>query len=450
MTYAERLENVAVLGAAGKMGSGIVLLAAMEMADLSLEPGNESMAFSLQAVDISPQALSGLLKYLRSQVRRSAEQKTSWLRQAYEKRQDLIENRDIINQYVEDVLALVRPATGIEAAYQSSLVFEAIGENPDLKVKLLSRINSNNSRPAWFFTNTSSIPISELNGQANLGGRLVGFHFYNPPAVQKLVELIAAESTLPELLNFAGQFAKKLRKTVVPSRDVAGFIGNGHFMRDALYAVSEVERLAGNFGLVKAIYMVNKVSQDFLIRPMGIFQLIDYVGLDVCQCILGVMNKRLPGGRLQSPLVDKLISQGVAGGQYADGSQKDGFLKYEKGRPAGVYDPDRRAYAPFSEITEPCQQALGPLPDQAKPWKIVIQHPDKTHVLRIYFQQLREMKTLGADLARRYGRKSKAIGLELVGGKVADREEDVNTVLLTGFFHAYGPINDYFEEESRS
>ena len=447
MNYAERLEHVTVLGAAGKMGSGIVLLAAMEMADLSLEPGNESLAFSLQAVDISQKALSGLLIYLRSQVRRSAEQKAAWLRKAYEKREDLIENRDVINQYVEDVLAIVRPATEIEASYHSTLVFEAISENPDLKIKLLSRINSNNSRKAWFFTNTSSIPISELNGRANLDGRLIGFHFYNPPAVQKLVELISAESTLPDLADFAKQFAKKLRKTVVPSHDVAGFIGNGHFMRDALYAVSEVERLAGEFGLVKAIYMVNKVSQDYLIRPMGIFQLIDYVGLDVCQCILGVMNERFPGGRLHSVLIDRLISQAVAGGQYAEGSQKDGFLKYEKGRPNGVYDPDQRIYAPFSEIAEPCQKALGALPDQAKPWKGVIQHPDKTNYLRGYFRQLKEMNTLGADLAERYGRNSKKIGLGLVNEKVADRDEDVNTVLLTGFFHAYGPINDYFEEE---
>ena len=72
MNYAERLENVAVLGAAGKMGSGIVLLTAMEMADLSLEPGNESLTFSLRAVDISQKALSGLLKYLRAQVQRAA------------------------------------------------------------------------------------------------------------------------------------------------------------------------------------------------------------------------------------------------------------------------------------------------------------------------------------------------------------------------------------------
>jgi hypothetical protein len=55
------------------------------------------------------------------------------------------------------------------------------------------------------------------------------------------------------------------------------------------------------------------------------------------------------------------------------------------------------------------------------------------------------MKTLGAELAGRYGKRSKQIGLKLVADKVANSEEDVNNVLLTGFYHAYGPINNYFE-----
>ena len=281
MSYADRLEKVAVLGAAGKMGSGIVLLTAMEMADLSLEPGNESRSFALRAVDVSDEALAGLLKYLRSQVLRAAEKKAVWLRKAYQKREDLVENEEIIRQYVEDVLSVVRPTTRIESAGDSRLVFEAVNENPELKVKLYSGIVSRGGGDAWFLTNTSSIPISELNRKANLGGRIIGFHFYNPPAVQRLVEVIRAETTLPELAEFAAEFAKKLRKTVVPSRDVAGFIGNGHFMRDALHGIAEVERLAPEHGFVDAVYMVNKVSQDFLIRPMGIFQLVDSVGLDV-------------------------------------------------------------------------------------------------------------------------------------------------------------------------
>ena len=444
MNYVDRLENVTVLGAAGKMGSGIVLLTAIEMADLSLDSANKDRGFALHAVDISEKALSGLMKYLRDQVRRSAEKKTLWLRSIYAVRADLIENEDVIGQYIEDVLGIVRPTTRVEAAYGAGVVFEAINENLDLKVKLLGEIRSHHSGDPWFLTNTSSIPIRELDEKAGLGGRIIGFHFYNPPAVQKLVELIRAETTVPELAGFAGQYAKKLRKTVVPSRDVVGFIGNGHFMRDALYAISEVERLSKDFGFAESVYMVNKVSQDFLIRPMGIFQLADYVGLDVCQSILRVMNERLAGGVPRSPLVDRLVALGITGGQQADGSQKDGLLKYEKGRPWGVFDPDKKAYVSFTDIAPRCDERLGAPPSAAKPWKSVIQMPDRGGYLEGYFRELAAMKTLGADLARSYGRKSKEIGLGLVKEGVAEREEDVNTVLLTGFYHAYGPVNAYF------
>jgi 3-hydroxyacyl-CoA dehydrogenase len=446
MNYAERLEKVAVLGAAGKMGSGIVLLTALEMADLSLEPGNRSRDFALHAVDISETALSGLLRYLRGQVRRAAEKKTVWLRSAYADRADLVENEEIIGQYIEDVLAVVRPTTRLEAAYGASLVFEAASENPDLKVRLLGQVRSQNTRDAWFLTNTSSIPIHELDEKAGLGGRLIGFHFYNPPAVQKLVEVIRAKSTLPELADFAAQYAKKLRKTVVPSNDVAGFIGNGHFMRDALHGIAEVERLAPEFGFVDAVYTVNKVSQDFLIRPMGIFQLVDYVGLDICQSILKVMNDRSAGSGLRSPLLDRMIALGVMGGQFADGSQKDGFLKYEKGRPTGVYDPEAKAYIPFAGIAPRCDERLGPLPASGKPWKGVIQIADRPGYLQGYFRDLLGMNTLGAALAKRYGRKAKEAGLELVRDGVAQKDEDVNSVMLTGFYHAYGPVNAYFDK----
>ena len=166
------------------------------------------------------------------------------LRKVYENREDLIENSEIINQYVFDVLHIVRGVTTLESAYQSNLIFEAASEDLKLKVKLFSQINKNNSKKPWFLTNTSSIPISELDKKAGLEGRIIGFHFYNPPAVQKLVEIIKAETTLPELAEFATEYAKNLKKVVVPSNDYAGFIGNGHFMRDAIYGMKEAQRLA--------------------------------------------------------------------------------------------------------------------------------------------------------------------------------------------------------------
>lgn len=445
MNYAERLENVTVLGAAGKMGSGILLLTAIEMADLKLKPENKDRQFVLNAVDVSHEALGGVMQFLKAQAQRAAEKKTVLLRKMYADRADLIENKEIIDQYVFDVLSIVRPTTVLESAYDSSLIFEAIIENPELKVKLLSQINRNSRKQPWFFTNTSSIPIHQLNEEAGLDGRIIGFHFYNPPAVQKLVELIRADATREELVEFARQYAKNLRKTVVPSSDFAGFVGNGHFMRDALHGISEVEGLTKSMSFVEALYMINKVSQEFLIRPMGIFQLVDYVGLDVCQYIMSVMNPHLDDEDLHSDLLDRFIDMGVKGGQYADGSQKDGFLKYEKGRPVGIFDPDKKDYVPIADIQAACDERLGPLPQGAMPWKAVIGSPDKNDILAAFFKELHSMDTLGAELARRYGKRSLEIAQQLVEDNVAKSEEDVNTVLLTGFYHAYGPINEYFK-----
>ncbi|MBT3802847.1 MAG: hypothetical protein HOG05_17000, partial [Bacteroidetes bacterium] len=174
MEYTERLQNVSVLGSAGKMGSGILLLTALEMADLSLKPENKDKTFVLNAIDVSDAGLNGLMKYLQGQFVKAAEKKTVQLREMYADREDLIENYDIINQYVFDVLSMIRPTTKLEVAYNSTLVFEAIIENPALKVKMLSQIDQHNPNKPWFFTNTSSIPITQLDAEAKLGGRTLG------------------------------------------------------------------------------------------------------------------------------------------------------------------------------------------------------------------------------------------------------------------------------------
>ena len=443
MDYAERFQNVTVLGAAGKMGSGILLLTAMEMADLSLRPENRGRQYILYAMDINQKALTGLMAYIRTQVLKAAEKKTVQLRKVYADRRDLIENSEIIEQYIVDVLSIIRPVTTIESAYESNLIFEAASENPVLKVKMFSQINKKNPHKPWFFTNTSSIPIGFLDKKAGLEGRVLGVHFYNPPAVQKLVEVIRAENTLPEVAAFASQYIKNLRKTEVPSHDFAGFIGNGHFMRDALHGMKEATRLARKMPFVEAVYIMNKVSQDYLIRPMGIFQLIDYVGIDVCQYIMKVMNPHVKDERIHSKLLDQFMELGVKGGQNSDGSQKDGFLKYEKGRIAGIYDPEKKAYVPIAEIAAVCDPKLGKAPASLVPWKAAVGNPNKEELFRQYFGELKEMKSFGAKLAKTYAIRSREIGLKLVADKVAFAEKDVNTVLLTGFFHAYGPINDY-------
>lgn len=444
MTYEERLQQVAVLGAAGKMGSGILLLTAVEMADISLKPENKGKTYVLNAIDLSDEGLAGLMDYLREQVLKIAERKTVALRKFYAERADLIENYDIIAQYVNDVLKIVRPTTAMETAYSSNLIFEAVTENKALKVKILKQVDKNNPNKPWFFTNTSSVPIHMIEEEAALKGRILGFHFYNPPAVQKLVELIVTEASLPEMQQFANDFAKALRKVVVPSNDKAGFIGNGHFMRDALYGINLAKNLASDRPLYEAIYMVNKLTQDFLVRPMGIFQLIDYVGIDVVKFIMQVMNPHFKDENLHSDLLDQMLELDVRGGQMSSGAQIDGFLRYEKGAVTAVYDISQKAYIEISSFSGKCDQLLGSLPENYKPWRTAVRLSDKDSHFSAYFDAMKQSGELGAKLAVAYGKNSDAIGRKLVSDGIARNHDDVNTVMLTGFFHAFNPVNNYF------
>jgi len=443
MDYTERLTNVTVLGAAGKMGSGILLLLGMEMADLKLKPGGENRNFVLNAMDISSEALPGLMKYLRSQVLKAAEKKTVLLRQLYANRRDLIENSEVIEAYVNEVLELVRPVTRLEAAYDSHLIFEAVAENTELKTKIFKQIDANNPHHPWFFTNTSSIPIGGLNSDAKLEGRILGFHFYNPPAVQKLVEIITIPENTEEMVEFAEQLASNLRKIVVKSNDVAGFIGNGHFIRDALYGIAEAERLSKDMPLHQAIYAINKIGQDYLMRPMGIFQLIDYVGVDVVRFIMMVMNPYMEEEDLHSDLLDQLYDKGIKGGQNADGSQKNGILQYEKGRAVGVYSLEKEDYIPFSDFAAKTDEWLGLLPSVVMPWKNLVRSTNKNVVVETVFAAYKKCDDPGCKLALDYARRSREIGRQLLETHVATSSDDVNTVLMTGFFHAYGPINEF-------
>ena len=442
MNLDERLENVSVIGAAGKMGSGIAVLIAQEMAKLKVK--NKDKIYRLNLIDVNDAALDGLREFIKAQTTKVAEKSIVSLRSMYEERKDLIENWEIIDAFVDDAFAVVRCGTDLRMAENSRMVFEVIAEDEAIKTKVLRELNEMCGDETFFFTNTSSIPIGVLDEQAGLSGRIIGYHFYNPPIVQRLVEVITAGTTRQELKDIGAELGKRLRKKLIPSNDISGFIGNGHFMRDGLYAISEVERLEPDYSMAGAIYIMNRISQDFLIRPMGIFQLIDYVGVDVFQCILRVMRKHLGDETLQSELIDSLVNNNVLGGQRPNGSQKDGFLKYERNRPVAVYDPEKAQYVPIEEKWgKNLDSKIGPLPAGFSPWRVLLREPNKEDKLLAYFGNLGEAKTLGVQLARAYLARTKEVAQKLVKDGVANSEEDVNSVLTNGFYWLYGPINDY-------
>ncbi len=436
-----RLRNVAVIGAAGKMGSGISLLLAQEMAFGALE--HPEATYVLNLVDINDAALQGLLRYLKDQSRKTAEKQINRLRKLFAPREDLVENGEMVDAFVDEVLLHVRTGRTFDLAKDALLVFEAAIEQEDLKIRIYRELKAICPPEAFFLTNTSSIPLHVIADAAGIEGRIIGYHFYNPPAVQKLVELITPAVCDEELKALCPDLAKRLGKKIVPANDVAGFVGNGHFTRDGLHAGAEVARLAPEFGLAGAVYLVDKVSRDYLLRPMGIFQLIDYVGLDVFQAILRVMDQYMPGQNLHSDLVDRFMAAGIRGGQTSSGAQKDGIFQYDKGRLVAVYDLDQGQYVPFGDWSKALDGRLGAHPAPDLSWKGLQRDPAKEAKLRAYFANWKGASMMGVDLAERFFLASRAAGEHLVATGVASSAADVNNIMMLGFFHLYGPINDY-------
>ena len=442
MNLDELLENVSVIGAAGKMGSGISVLIAQEVAKLKIK--NPDKIYKVNLIDVNKQGVEGLRKYIKAQTIKVAEKSIVSLRHTYKSREDIVENWEVIDAFVDETLGVLNFGTDFELAKNSKIVFEAIIENEELKIKILKELKAICPEDTLFFTNTSSIPIRFLDKGAGLEGRIIGYHFYNPPVVQKLLELISSDETDKEFKDMANELGKRLGKKLVLSNDIAGFIGNGHFIRDGLYAISEVNRLKEKHPFPGAIYIINRISQDFLIRPMGIFQLIDYVGIDVFQCILRVMNKHLyVEVPLHSELIDKLMEKNIRGGQRADGSQKDGFLKYERNRPVGIYDVDKSEYVIIESFKDKLDSQIGNPPVGFSPWRKLVREPNKAGMLSTYFGNLRNGDGFGIELAKNYLARSKEIGERLVKDGVASSASDVSDVLINGFFWLYGPINDY-------
>ncbi|MCK4584295.1 3-hydroxyacyl-CoA dehydrogenase family protein, partial [candidate division WOR-3 bacterium] len=168
MEFDKRLENVAVIGAAGKMGSGIAALIGQEMAKLKLKPENKNKIFRLNLIDVSESALDGLRRYLRTISTKASEKSIVMLRDVYKDRADLIENWQVINEFTNEILSVMQFGTSINMAKDAKIVFEAIVEDKEIKIKVYRELNDLCSDETFYLTNTSSIPITILDEQAGL------------------------------------------------------------------------------------------------------------------------------------------------------------------------------------------------------------------------------------------------------------------------------------------
>lgn len=424
------LKKVAVVGAAGKMGRGIAQLLVQEMARLDAEQTGymRKGGYSLRLIDLDEDLLNSLKSELRFPIRTFAEKSINALRRFFHGNPKLVSNEEMIEAFVERAVDMIHPDSDISAAKNSRLVFEAIVEDFESKVNLLSQLKKICREDAYYFTNTSSIPIGVLGEKSGLSGRLIGCHFYNPPIVQQLVELIPPRDADPRLVPLAKELAIRLGKTVVVAKDVSGFIGNGHLIREIEEACRLVETVNCT-DKIEAIAFVNHLTQTWLLRPMGTFQLLDYVGIDVCQNIMTIMKQFL-GLTFQPGLVEEMFRRGKWGGQNPDGTQKEGFFAYEGRRPIQVFSIKKNAYVPIPEQVFPSWGV--------RTWKDLHKDKNKERFIKDYLKELFRSDSKEAKLAQQFLMKSREIAHDLVEQGVAESIDDVNTVLMDGFYHLYG------------
>ena len=175
----------------------------------------------------------------------------------------------------EDAAALLEPAGSLEELSDCELVIEAAPERLDLKRELFERLSSICARDAVLASNTSSIPITALAGAAAAPERVVGMHFFNPPPLMRLLEVIRADQSSDAAVDVARAAGEAMGKHVILAADGPGFLVNRcarPFYAESLRIVHE--RLA----TPEQVDRICRLGGGF---RMGPFELMDLVGIDV-------------------------------------------------------------------------------------------------------------------------------------------------------------------------
>ena len=210
---------------------------------------------------------------------------------------------------VNEVLARIHPTIDLkEAVSDADLIIEAVPENIELKKSVFSEVDSLAPSHAIIASNTSSISITELASATNRPEKVCGMHFFNPPQLMKLVEIIKGAKTSDETIQTVRQVAERMGKeTVLVKKDCPGFIVNRILIPALNEAVALVwEGIADKEDIDKAI----KLGLNW---PMGPLTLLDYIGLDTTLAIAEVLESEIDLKFHPCPLLRQMVRAKLLG-----------------------------------------------------------------------------------------------------------------------------------------
>ena len=237
-----------------------------------------------------------------------------------------VEKGKITREKGEEALRRIHPTLDLaEAVRGSGLVIEAATEDPRLKLELYRRVADLAEPDAVLASNTSSISITLLGSATKRPENVCGMHFFNPPQLMPLVEVIRGKRTSDSTVQKVRDASARLGKeTVLCKKDSPGFIVNRLLvpaLNEAVFLVQED---------VATPEDVDKAVKLGLNWPMGPLQLLDYVGLDTTLNITQVFMQEFQDGKYRpSPLLREMVRAGMLG-------RKSGKGFYEWGSPGST------------------------------------------------------------------------------------------------------------------
>ena len=208
----------------------------------------------------------------------------------------------------DDILGRVSGTTDLEDVGESDLIIEAVTEDAEAKLEVFRTLDRVTRDEVVLATNTSSLPIAMIAGVTQRPDKVLGMHFFNPPPVMKLLELVRSLTTSEETLQFARDYGERLGKTTVVAKDRAGFIVN--YLLSA-YLNAAVGMLEEGFASKEDIDTAVKLG---LSHPLGPFELLDLIGLDTMMSVSEVLYEEFRDPDVAPPpLARRMVQAGFLG-----------------------------------------------------------------------------------------------------------------------------------------
>lgn len=233
-------------------------------------------------------------------------------------------------QQKTDALGRIKTFTVLaEGVSNADLVVEAATENMSIKLDLFRQLDAASPAHAILASNTSSISITKIAAVTKRPEKVIGMHFMNPVPVMRLVEVIRGYATSDEVTKTVMDLSQKLEKVPVEVNDYPGFVANRILMpmiNEAIYTLYEG---------VAGVSEIDTVMKLGMAHPMGPLQLADFIGLDVCLSILGVLHEGFGNPKYAPcPLLVNMVEAGFKGAKTGEG-----FYQYTAGSKDLVVSP---------------------------------------------------------------------------------------------------------------